>query len=70
MKNKAMDYCIAQYDNYICAGGTVQKIIDRCTGVIFFTLDYQLEYDSPEYKELRKWWNEIMLPAFEALNRA
>lgn len=66
MENKLKRYCMTEYYDIYYHGGDIEKAIDRCYGAIMFCINNCFD----DYNEnLGKWWNNVMLPKFEKLER-
>ena len=66
MENKIKCYCMTEYYNLYYHGGSIEKAIDRCYGVIMFAINNLFD----DYnEELGKWWDDKMLPRFHNLER-
>ena len=66
---KVQKWCHYEVNNVLKHYSNAEKATDRCFGILMFVTNSILNYDSPESKELVKWWEDEMLPEFRELER-
>lgn len=48
---------------------TVYNALTRSFGIIMFTINELLDYDSEESLMIQRWWDDVMLPKFRELEK-
>jgi len=66
MTKKVQEWCAMEMKNVLYHGYDASKATDRCYGIVMFVLNSVHGYDTPEGRALANWWEDEMLPWFNA----